>query len=65
MLKKVMMNEERTEDGLLTRVVLRNTEAGNVQIDVFADGNQTGQEYTVQEFRMILELANRVNLDYM
>jgi hypothetical protein len=60
-MKKIMMNEE-TENGIISRVVLRSTDEG-FQVDVFADGNQTGQEYTVQELRQIRELLIEIDLD--
>ena len=62
-MRKTMMNEERQDDGIINRVVIRETQDGNLQIDMFADGNQTGQEYTRQELRMIRELISDIDLE--
>ena len=60
-MKKLMMNEENN-NGIISRVVIRSTDEG-FQIDVFADGNQTGQEYTCQELRMISEMLAELDID--
>jgi hypothetical protein len=60
-MKKIMMNEE-TNNGIISRVIVRSTDEG-FQVDVFADGNQTGQEYSAQELRQLRELLNQVDLD--
>lgn len=60
---KIMMNEEKSTGGLINRIIIREVPGGNLQIDVFADGNQTGQEYTRQELRMIRELITDIALD--
>lgn len=60
---KMMLNEEKNLDGTISRVIIRDTAEGGFQIDVFADGNQTGQEYTRQELRMIRELIVNLDLD--
>lgn len=62
-MQKIMMNEERDPSGDITRVVIRDTPDRNIQVDVFAAGNQTGQEYTRQELRMIRELIANIDLE--
>lgn len=60
-MKKRMMNEE-IANGIISRVIIRSTDEGYV-IDCLAEGNQTGQEYTCQELRMIREMIAELDLD--
>jgi hypothetical protein len=60
-MKKTLLNEENV-NGVISRVVVRSTDEGFV-VDVFADGNQTGQEYTSQELRQLREMIAELDLD--
>lgn len=61
-MEPIIMIEETDRNGDATRVIIRSTDIG-YQVDVLAAGNQTGQEYTRQELRMIRALLTIIDLN--